>query len=337
MKEQPDGTVVTVLDDGKTIATEDQIDKQLNKIDDWEQWEASVKQILFSTISNQQLLDIQNLVTVMLMWEKLEILHDGKTEIVVVAKHKQLNNMICDDNYDVQLHISNMKKLHKELTGMRAPVLDVDFCGMLSASLPDSYNNLISMLMANAHSNNMPLTPNALIMHIESEADFCDSKKKPKQPKQGGSALVATESTKSNKLRQSDRKQGKHSHGDGVRCENCGWLGHTKPQCWQKGGGQEGQGPLQLAKKKREQGNSQKLAESANAASVKFAYACTSDFSAIANSLNKVPAECQGAIVDCGASAHFSPAHNRIMVILLPQLAKAISRLSCQMVQITQQ
>ena len=180
MKEQPDGTVVTVLDDGKTIATEDQIDKQLNKIDDWEQWEASVKQILFSTISNQQLLDIQNLVTVMLMWEKLEILHDGKTEIVVVAKHKQLNNMICDDNYDVQLHISNMKKLHKELTGMRAPVLDVDFCGMLSASLPDSYNNLISMLMANAHSNNMPLTPNALIMHIESEADFCDSKKKPK-------------------------------------------------------------------------------------------------------------------------------------------------------------
>ena len=52
MKEQPDGTVATVLDDGKTIATEDQIDEWLNKIDNWEQWEASVKQILFSTISN---------------------------------------------------------------------------------------------------------------------------------------------------------------------------------------------------------------------------------------------------------------------------------------------
>ena len=59
MKEQPDGTVVTVLDDGKTIATEDQIDEWLNKIDNWEQWEASVKQILFSTISNWWLLDIQ--------------------------------------------------------------------------------------------------------------------------------------------------------------------------------------------------------------------------------------------------------------------------------------
>ena len=77
MKEQPDGTVVTVLDDGKTIATEDQIDEWLNKIDNWEQWEASVKQILISTISNWWLLDIQNLLTAMLMWEKLEILHGG--------------------------------------------------------------------------------------------------------------------------------------------------------------------------------------------------------------------------------------------------------------------
>ena len=99
-----------------------------------------------------------------------------------------------------------MKKLCEELTRMGAPILDVDFCRMFSASLPNSYNNLISTLMDNAHSNNMPLIPNALIMYIESEADFHDSKKRPKQPKQGGSALVATESTKLNKSRQSDRK-----------------------------------------------------------------------------------------------------------------------------------
>lgn len=99
-----------------------------------------------------------------------------------------------------------MKKLCKELTRMGAPILDVDFCRMLSASIPNSYNNLISTLMDNACSNNMPLTPNALIMHIKSEANFHDSKKRPKQPKQGGSALVATKSTKLNKSRQSDKK-----------------------------------------------------------------------------------------------------------------------------------
>lgn len=131
-REQSDGTIAVVLDDGKTVATEDQIDERLDTIDDWEQREASVKQILFSTISDRRLLDIQNLATAALMWEKLEVLHDGKTEIVAVAKRKQLNNMSCEDNYDVRLHISNMKKLREELAGMGAPVSDVDFCGMLS-------------------------------------------------------------------------------------------------------------------------------------------------------------------------------------------------------------
>ena len=58
---------VTVLDNGKTVASADQIEERLYKIDNWEQHEASVKQILFSTISNQCLLNIQNLTTAILM------------------------------------------------------------------------------------------------------------------------------------------------------------------------------------------------------------------------------------------------------------------------------
>ena len=61
----------------------------------------------------------------------------------------------------------------------------------------------MSMLLATGCSNGKPLTPNVLIVHIESEADFCYSKKKSKQLKQGGSTLVATESTKSNKSKHS--------------------------------------------------------------------------------------------------------------------------------------
>ena len=58
---------VTVLDNGKTVASTDQIEERLYKIDNWEQHEAFVKQILFSTISNQCLLNIQNLTTAILM------------------------------------------------------------------------------------------------------------------------------------------------------------------------------------------------------------------------------------------------------------------------------
>ena len=192
-----------MLDDGKTIASADQIEERLDKIDDWEQCEASVKQILFSTISDRRLLDIQNLAAAALMWAKLKLLHDGKTEIVVVAKRRHLNNMMCQKNLDVRIHISSMKWVQEELAGMGVPVSNVNFCGMISSSLPESYDNLISTLLASAHSSNKPLTPDALIMHIELEADFRDSKKKSKQQKHGRSALVATESMKS-----------KSKHGD---------------------------------------------------------------------------------------------------------------------------
>ena len=60
-------STVTVLDDGKAVASADQIEERLYKINNWEQHEASVKQILFSTISNQCLLNIQNLTTATLI------------------------------------------------------------------------------------------------------------------------------------------------------------------------------------------------------------------------------------------------------------------------------
>lgn len=135
---------------------------------------------------------------------------------------------------------------------MGVPVSNVNFCGMISSSLPESYDNLISTLLASAHSSNKPLTPDALIMHIELEADFRDSKKKSKQQKHGGSALVATESVKS-KSKCGDKHEKKpNSQANSTKCDNCGHDGHSKPQCWQKGGGKEGQSPFQLVKKEKE-------------------------------------------------------------------------------------
>src|ERR1700677_619057 len=52
------------------------------------------------------------------------------------------------------------------------------------------------------------------------------------------------------------RKKGKKGrYGKGpkskpnVMCENCSGAGHTKPDCWSKRGGKEGQGPRQKKSK----------------------------------------------------------------------------------------
>jgi hypothetical protein len=49
-------------------------------------------------------------------------------------------------------------------------------------------------------------------------------------------------------------KKGKYGKGQkskpNVTCDNCGRDGHTKPDCYLKGGGKEGQGPWQKKSKK---------------------------------------------------------------------------------------
>ena len=99
-------------------------------------------------------------------------------------------------------------------------------------------------------------------------------------------------------------KEGK----SGKKCGNCGKDGHTKPNCYQKGGGKEGQAPWQKKGKKDNKKGEKKTEETANTAQDEefFTFTCTSDFSTVAEAL-QIPKLKRGAIIDSGASQHFCP------------------------------
>ena len=84
--------------------------------------------------------------------------------------------------------------------------------------------------------------------------------------------------------------QGKRNYGSkreglrsGVSCENCGKSGHTKPDCYSKGGGKEGQWP----KRKDHKKGAKKMDESAAVVKTEdeelFAFTCTSDYASLTN------------------------------------------------------
>ena len=81
--------------------------------------------------------------------------------------------------------------------------------------------------------------------------------------------------------------------------------GHKKADCWEKGGGKEGQGP------KQKKGKGKKF-KTATIAAVDdndkelFAFTCTSDFANIAEAL-QVPKSWLGMCIDSGASRVYSP------------------------------
>jgi len=103
-----------------------------------------------------------------------------------------------------------------------------------------------------------------------------------------------------------------HSHkGEKLKssltCENCGKPGHTKPDCYSKGGGKEGRWPKRKKFNKRREKKSEESAAVAKGADDKlFAFTCTSDYVALTNSL-KLPKDKFGACMDSGASSHYCP------------------------------
>ena len=118
-----------------------------------------------------------------------------------------------------------------------------------------------------------------------------------------------------------DKSKSKSSKEDTLCTNlNCGRHGHTNNQCWEKGGGKEGQAPEWWKKIK---GNkvSANIAENKTAnkdepenyAMLAFdlpnepmALVCTSDFHSEAHSIISTSNDV-GSILDSGASRHFSP------------------------------
>jgi hypothetical protein len=100
-------------------------------------------------------------------------------------------------------------------------------------------------------------------------------------------------------------KQGKAGLWDksksDLHCENCGPDGHTKPNCYLKGGGKEGQGLWQKKSRKGEKKTDETAAVAKDEDEELFAFTCTSDYVATADSIG-VPKDKCGACVDSGAS-----------------------------------
>jgi hypothetical protein len=91
-----------------------------------------------------------------------------------------------------------------------------------------------------------------------------------------------------------------------ITCFNCECKGHYKTDCWRPGGGKEGQGPNQKAKR----GGARTQKQTANAAveterQDQYAFV-TLDLVSVAEQLT-VPIERHGAIMDSGVTLHFCP------------------------------
>jgi hypothetical protein len=118
---------------------------------------------------------------------------------------------------------------------------------IIISSLPDSWDTFTSAYFG-SKSSTSHITPGELISLILEE----DNRRREKT----GSSEVVNQARASNHSKRT-------STATGPPCANCKKAGHTKENCWAKGGGKEGQGPCQ---KKKENEKDKKPAETSSQA-----------------------------------------------------------------------
>ena len=101
---------VHVLADGKTPATEDQIELKETKIAEYDKREYLAQHIILSTTSTRLGVKIKGLKTAKEMWDIIKTDATTKSTLFILDAEDQLSNMKLADNDDPKTHLSELKQ-----------------------------------------------------------------------------------------------------------------------------------------------------------------------------------------------------------------------------------
>ena len=93
-----------------------------------------------------------------------------------------------------------------------------------------------------------------------------------------------------------------------ITCKNCKRTGHRTPDCYQKGGGKEGQAPWNKKKTTKNKESEMVVVTADDDENELFVFTCMSDHAAIAE-VPDIPKSKLGTCIDSGASRNYSPDH----------------------------
>ncbi|CDO71000.1 hypothetical protein BN946_scf184844.g4 [Trametes cinnabarina] len=275
-------------------------------LDKWTANHATIKTLLFQTLPESLKLEVLTLTRAVDMWRVVTSRYDNQGDFVQVNILTQIQRLKCEEGADPRPVLAQLAKLRSEYATAGGTLSDEQYKVHILALLPLSYRPAVRAILASAQATGTSITSTALLTAINNIA-------------RDEHALEGEQSSTSALAARS-----------GMRCFNCNKEGHTKAECWSKGGGKEGQGPKRRGRKKKSdnkgKGKEEKReSESAKAAAVSVPVvsdsmpqtladatfwdesAClvATDFAKVsASPLKPTP---HTRLVDSGASRHFDP------------------------------
>ncbi len=205
---------------------------------DWNKGEASVKQLIASTIPDSLFMKIRDQPTARDVWKKIAEAFEKKSRMVVIDLRRRLQDTSCEETEDVRAHLTKLMEMREDLAAMGQPPSDDDFYAIIIGSMPNSYESYFSALSATSRATGIILSPDDLMDGLIDEYD--------RRKHKGGKKKKSGANTNDAALYTSEKKSNKKS----IECHNCHKKGHKKADCWAPGGGKEGQGPKGKGKAK---------------------------------------------------------------------------------------
>jgi hypothetical protein len=186
----------------KKELTDTEVETLEKAADEYEQKEASVREVIYETISQSMFLQIKNKQTSAQVWSKLVSIMQEKGDLIQVSILTKMQTTICLEDEDVRGHLAKMSELKEQLDGMGASISDSSFAAMIRKSLPPSYRPLLQTLSASARVNGKTLTCDQIISAVHEEADELKVHKEADKAAENA-ALAAAHAKKANSKRRS--------------------------------------------------------------------------------------------------------------------------------------
>ena len=131
--------------------------------------------------------------------------------------------------------------MREDLAAMGQRLEDNDFYAIIMGFLPGSYDPYISAVNSTSSVLGTTLSADDLILTVTEEYK-CSTLKAKGGKKDNNAAFYSNDAEKGQKGGSNSKRKGD--------CHNCGKKGHWIRDCWEEGGGKEGQGPKQKGKGK---------------------------------------------------------------------------------------
>lgn len=221
----------------QTKEEEKKLEEWTKELKLWKQGEAIVKQQIAATIPDSLFMKIRGKTTALEIWNALSREFQNKSKMVSVDLRRRLQQERCQEKGDVRSHFAKLRTMREDLAAMGSPPGEDEFYAIILSSLPSSYKPYISALNATSSVLGTVLSSDELMQTV---TDEYERRSIGKGTKRGENVAFYTN--------EGGGRKGKPKRKG--NCNNCNKPGHWARDCWEEGGGKEGQGPKRKGKAK---------------------------------------------------------------------------------------